>query len=326
MNSTPLVSVVLPFLNASTFLDEAVASVCDQTHDRWELLLVDDGSTDQSPHMAARWAERDARIRVFQHEGRENRGISASRNLGLSKASGEFVALLDADDVFLPEKLERQIGQFERWPEAGMVYGRSLYWSGWTGDPEDRNRDWIQSHGVSSGELLFPPDALVGYLTGAVRIPCPCSVLVRREVARAVGGFEDQFRGMYEDQVFFAKVAVGHPVLPGAECLDKYRQHPESICSTNDQVGDRLASRRRFLEWLGEFLQEVRCDEPAVWNALREEAWLARERSRTPARWQDRARWLDRWLLRGESLLMPERLRRRLWSRRTPEWSRMAGA
>ena len=325
MNSTPLVSVVLPFLDAETFLDEAVRSVCDQTHERWELLLVDDGSTDDSPAIAARWAKRDSRIRVFEHEGHLNRGISASRNLGLAHATGEFVALLDADDVFLPEKLERQIGQFERWPGAGMVYGRSLYWFGWTGDPEDGARDWVQSHGVPSDELLFPPEPLVGYLTGALRIPVPCSVLVRREVAGAVGGFEEQFRGMYEDQVFFSKVALSYPVLPAAECLDRYRQHRESICSVNDQVGDRLATRRGFLDWLRQYLLDAGCDEPRVWHALREEAWLARQRSLTPAGWQDRARWLERWILRGESLLLPEPFRQRLWSWRAPGWSRTAG-
>jgi glycosyltransferase involved in cell wall biosynthesis len=325
MSSPPLVSVVLPFLDAEVFLDESVRSVIDQTHANWELLLVDDGSTDRSGQIAAGWAERDSRIRVLHHEGHENRGISASRNLGLKYASGEFVALLDADDLFLPNKLERQIGHFAHWPEAGMVYGRTLYWFGWSGKPEDAARDWIQPHGVPADQLLFPPGTLAGYLNGTIHMPCVCGVLVRRDVATAVGGFEDRFRGMYEDQVFFSKVAVGYPVLPSDECLDQYRQHPESVCSTNDQVVDRLGTRRDFLDWLRGLLVEVDCTDARVWDALRQEAWLARERSRTPVGLQDRARWLERWMLRGESLLLPGGLRHRLWSRRAPGWSRAPG-
>jgi glycosyltransferase involved in cell wall biosynthesis len=322
MSSLPLVSVVLPFLDAEVFLDEAVRSVCEQTHAKWELLLVDDGSTDRSAEIAAGWSERDSRIRVLQHEGQENRGTSASRNLGLQHASGEFVALLDADDLFLPNKLERQIGHFERWPDAAMVYGRTLYWFGWSGKPEDGARDWIQPHGVPSDQLLFPPGTLAGYLRGTIHMPCVCGVLVRREVATTVGGFEDRFRGMYDDQVFFSKIAVSYPVLPGSECLDRYRQHPESMCATNAQIVDRLTTRRDFLDWVRGLLNEVDCTDPRVWNALREEAWLARERSRTPVGLQDRARWLERWMLRGESSLLSERLRHRIWARRAPGWSR----
>ena len=231
------------------------------------------------------------------------------------------MAFLDADDVFLPQKLERQLAQFERWPEAAMVYGRSLYWFGWTGDPRDRERDWIQSHGVESDRLLLPPRTVAGYLRGTVTVPCPCSVLIRREVALAVGGFEDDFRGMYEDQVFFSKVALGYPVLPSGECLDRYRQHPESMCSVTDGIVDRLAARRKFLGWLREHLGGVGCDDARVWEALREEAWLARERPGIPARFRARARWLDRWLLRGESFVLSAALRRRVWSRRAPGWS-----
>src|SRR5262249_39242789 len=105
----PEVSVVVIFLNEARFLPEAVDSVFAQTHECWELLLVDDGSMDASSSIARRIAElHPGRVRYLEHDGHVNRGRSSSRNLGIHHARGQFVAFLDADDVWFPRKLERQ--------------------------------------------------------------------------------------------------------------------------------------------------------------------------------------------------------------------------
>src|SRR5215211_6343875 len=110
VSTKPLVSVVIPFLNAERFIQEAIESVFAQTYDNWELLLVDDGSNDGSTRIALEYAERNSgRVRYLQHPGHRNRGVSASRNLGISSARGEYIAFLDADDVWLPHKLEQQV-------------------------------------------------------------------------------------------------------------------------------------------------------------------------------------------------------------------------
>src|SRR5829696_811917 len=102
MNSKPLVSSVMIFFNAERFIREAIESVFAQTYDNWELLLVDDGSTDDSTQIALHYAEQyPERVRYLEHPGHQNRGMSASRNLGVSQAKGEYIALLDADDVWL---------------------------------------------------------------------------------------------------------------------------------------------------------------------------------------------------------------------------------
>ena len=95
------VSAIVIFLNEERFLAEAIASVRAQTFRDWELILVDDGSSDGSAGIARAAAEEDPRIRVLAHPGGANRGMSASRNLGLSDARGEFVAFLDGDDLLL---------------------------------------------------------------------------------------------------------------------------------------------------------------------------------------------------------------------------------
>ncbi len=100
MSSKPRVSVVTIFLNAEKFIYEAIESVFAQTYADWELLLVDDGSTDASTEVAYRWAGRyPNRVRYLEHDRHQNRGMSASRNLGAGNARGEYVAFLDGDYV-----------------------------------------------------------------------------------------------------------------------------------------------------------------------------------------------------------------------------------
>lgn len=276
----PRVSVITIFLNAERFLGEAVESVLGQTREDWELLLVDDGSTDGSPETARRYAERHpGRIRYLEHPDHANQGMSASRNLGLAHARGEYVALLDADDVYLPEALERRVAELASRPEAGMVYGPTLYWYGWTGDPEDARRDFLDfrgGRGPAPGLLLQPPVALRRWLDDGGSVPCMCGLLARRRTLEAAGGFERRFPGLYEDQAFYAKMALAAPVLVSGECWAKYRRHPGSACSVAERSGDPLKARRTFLEWLAEYLSRQEVREPEVWRSLRRELRLVR--------------------------------------------------
>src|SRR6266566_8733383 len=126
------------FLNAERFIEEAIESVFGQTYDDWELLLVDDGSKDGSTEIARRYAEEHSkRVRYFEHAGHQNRGMSASRNLGIRRSRGEFIGFLDADDVWLPHKLEQQLAILKAYPEAAMVYGPIQWWYSWTGNSDD---------------------------------------------------------------------------------------------------------------------------------------------------------------------------------------------
>src|SRR6266496_5699717 len=199
--SEPLVSVVVIFLNAERFIEEAIASVLAQTYPAWELLLVDDGSDDGSTAIARRYAEHcPTRVRVLNHPGQANRGMSASRNLGLHHASGEYIAFLDADDVWLPCKLEQQVALLSACPEAAMVYGPTRWWYSWTGKPDVASRDFVHQLGVPPDTLIHPPQFLTLFLEREGLSPCTCSMLIRRQAIERIGGFEERFRGLYEDQ------------------------------------------------------------------------------------------------------------------------------
>lgn len=251
----PLVSVITIFLNAERFLEEAIQSVLAQTYGHWELLLVDDGSTDGSTAIARAHAARDpARVRYLQHPAHANRGMSASRNLGLREARGEYVAFLDADDVYRAEKLERQVALLEAHPEAAMVYGATTHWYSWAG--AGIGPDVPRRLGVPPDTLVDPPELLVRYLRGMAQTPGTCGVLVRRGIARQLGGFDETFRGMYEDQVFFSKICLESRVFVESGQWDLYRQHAGAHTRRMDaqgewsRAGDPNAATHRFLDWL----------------------------------------------------------------------------
>jgi len=202
---SPLVSVITIFHNAARFIEESIESVLAQTCGDWELLLVNDGSSDASEAIALRYARAyPQRIRCLHHPGRDNRGMSASRNLGLSEARGDLIAFLDADDVWLPQKLERQVELLHGNPKAEMVCGPTLLWHRW-GDAPNGPADSVRPLGISREGLKRPPQLLRDLLLGKVKTPATCSVLIRRGAIQRIGGFEERFRGMYEDQAFFAK-------------------------------------------------------------------------------------------------------------------------
>src|SRR5438874_1836189 len=145
MNQKPLVSVITIFLNGERFIREAIESVFAQTYDNWEFFLVDDGSTDASTEIALQYAAQyPGKVRYLEHAEHQNCGMSATRNLGLRHARGTYVAFLDADDVWLSDKLARQVAIVEAQPQAAMVYGATEYWYSWTGHPEDCQRDYKQ--------------------------------------------------------------------------------------------------------------------------------------------------------------------------------------
>jgi glycosyltransferase involved in cell wall biosynthesis len=298
----PAVSAVIIFLDAERWLAEAIASVRAQTFADWELLLVDDGSRDGGTALARAEAARDPdRVRYVEHPGHANRGMSAARNLGLRHARGSAVGFCDADDVWLPDKLARQMALLAAHPEAGMVASAMEYWFSWTDDPADHGRDHAPRSGIPHGTVIRPPELLLRLLCEETRSPGICSVLVRHFVATAVGGFEARFRGMYEDQAFLAKVCLTAPVLVTDDVVARYRQHPGSCYARARANGTASAAELVYLEWLARevFGRHAR-ERGAGWDTLR----AILQRHRHPRRW--------RLVARGRRLAAALRARTRL--------------
>ena len=156
----------------------------------------------------------------------------------------------------------------ESQPAAAMVYGRTQWWYSWTGKAEDIRHDFIPELGVPPDTLIPPPTLLTLFLKTKAMVPCTCSVLVRRRVALAAGGFEATFRRLYTDQAFYAKIGIRAPVIASANCLDRYRQRADSCYSGGKRTGEREAARRVYLNWLKGYLSAQRIDDPELWDAL----------------------------------------------------------
>ncbi len=276
-----LVSSIIIFLNADRYLQEAIESVLAQTYHQWELLLVDDGSSDRSTSIARRYAGQDPdRVRYLEHPGHANRGKTASRNLGIRHARGEYIAFLDADDVWLPHKLEQQVAILDSYPEAASVYGLSQWWYSWTGRPEDKGRDFTYELGVAPNTLIEPPALIpLFFLTQQAAIPNPSSILLRHAITEQVNGFDAAFRGIYdvyEDQAFYAKVCLKAPVFAASACWDRYRQHPNSSVAAVEKAGQEYSTRVFFLNWLADYLTDQGVADPTIWHGLRGELWRSR--------------------------------------------------
>lgn len=270
MNSQKPVSVIIIFWNEEKFLQEAIDSVVHQTYSNWELLLVDDGSQDGSTACARSYTARyPDRIRYLEHAGHQNRGMSASRNLGIKHAAGEYVSFLDADDTLFPKSLEEQTALLEAYPLAALVYGPLYWWYGWKEDLDGNQPDFIEKLGVPSNQLIQPP-CLVGlFLRNKAAVPS--GFLVRMETIERVGGFEEAFKGEYEDQVFCAKVCLNLPIYAADHCWYRYRQHEESSVAIGLKTGRTYQARLIFLTWLETYLRAQRITNLGVWWALRME-------------------------------------------------------
>jgi glycosyltransferase involved in cell wall biosynthesis len=292
-----LVSVVIIFLNEERFLRAAIESVLAQDYPHWELLLVDDGSTDASPDIARAFASEHSRIRCLAHPGGQNRGMSASRNLGLTHARGEYVAFLDADDVYLPQRLRRHVEVLAAQPGISMTVSSHIRWFDDSTDTVEQSEVGYARPFFVVGDIVWePPLGLIVVMCVPYLNVGTCNLTIRRRIAEQVGGFEDGFTAMYEDQVFAAKILARYPVYVMQAYLARYRHHGASAtrrakATTEFLVATSYADTTRFFAWLLNYLAEHGIDDPTLLEMVRDRqirdgrqpGWLGRVRMRVSA-------------------------------------------
>lgn len=280
MTGFPRVSVISIFFNAELYFEEAIDSVLAQNYADFELLLVDDGSSDGSTAIAQSYARRwPSKVFYFAHRGRQNRGMSATRNLGLAHARAPLVAFIDADDRWHPAKLREQAAIFDKHERLGAVCGTVNYWRSWSG-----GEDVLVPTGHCQDVLVAPPEAALAlYPLGEAAAPCPSDLMLSKTFVEQVGGFEESFTGdlqMYEDQAFLAKLYLVAPLYFASNCWLDYRQHENSIVAKVTQSGEYDRVRRHFLDWLGGYLRHQNLADLRIHAAHRraqrpyEQPWL----------------------------------------------------
>jgi glycosyltransferase involved in cell wall biosynthesis len=270
---SPAVTAAIVVLNGERFIGEAIASIQAQSFEDWELLVVDDGSTDATVpavEEALRKSPRPATL--LRHADGGNHGIAASRNLALAHARGRYVAFLDADDVWEPDKLREQVAILEADPGLGLVYGRTQIWHSWDGGSGEA--DYYYPLGVEPDRRHEPPLLFDLLMRNKAQTPTTCNAIIRRSMFDRLGGFEDSFRDMFEDLTFFAKLLAVAPAFVSGRSWARYRQHEASCSAMSAAQGADLRKRWLFLRWLARSLpREART--PQVLRSVRRETLRA---------------------------------------------------
>jgi glycosyltransferase involved in cell wall biosynthesis len=227
--TTPLISVVLDTYNQEEFIEDAIESVLQQDFPRedMEVLVVDDGSTDRTADVAAKF---EPAVRVLR---KQNGGQASAIDFGISHASGEFVAFLDGDDVWMPDKVSRVVVEFQREPRAVLVYHKFWFW-----DPNS-DRVWDPEWQLIPGDILADRRKLLHYWGAPTS-----SLTFRRSVLNQIGLTPEECSFAHDTYKLAAALCLG-PVAVVPEFLTKNRVHRGNLWFVDGERLDRETVRRR---------------------------------------------------------------------------------
>lgn len=258
------VSVIITCYNQARFLSDAIESVRAQERGDCDLLVVDDGSTDDTAEVAARHKD----VRVIRQE---NRGLAAARNTGLHASSGDYLVFLDADDRLLPNALNAGVSCLNEHPECAFVYGR-YYHIAADGSPLRRETSHIENADYA---------ALLRFNV----IGMHATVMYRRPVLESLGGFDTSF-GACEDYELYLRITRGFPISSHRHTVAEYRIHDANM--TRDPVLmlktalAALGSQREHIE-SSEILRQAYREGMGRWRNLYGEMLVEQVRLRARA-------------------------------------------
>jgi glycosyltransferase involved in cell wall biosynthesis len=209
------VSCIVPVFNGERFVSEAVESILAQTHRPLEVVVVDDGSTDRTPAVLAEFGDR---IRTFRQE---NAGPSAARNLGLEESRGEYVAFLDADDLWVDDKIEAQLTVLRGDPELDLCSGHIR--SFWIPELDEERRELEDEPYHREKPMLSP-----------------CTLLTTRATFERIGGFDPALRAREDSDWFIRAQRAGVRIETLPRLVTHRRQHTENLTRRSPPSRDAL--------------------------------------------------------------------------------------
>jgi glycosyltransferase involved in cell wall biosynthesis len=225
----PEVSVIIPTYNSAQFIVEALQSVFDQTFKDYEIIIVNDGSTDHTQRLISKYINR------VKYIYQENAGPAKAKNRGIMNSSGIYVAFLDADDVWLPTKLEKQVSVFHRNPVLGMVFTENSCF--------DEKRG-IYMRSIGKRDRLMKGDIARNiFLHSGVSTP---TVMVRKEIFNEIGLFEEELY-MGEDDNMWVRIAANFGVELIDEPLVKVRSHAHRTTVNKSKLFESIEANINLL-------------------------------------------------------------------------------
>jgi glycosyltransferase involved in cell wall biosynthesis len=256
MTSTrPGVSILTPAFNSAAFIAETIESVLQQTWADFELLIVDDGSTDGTLDVVRTAARGDARVKSFSSS---HGGAAVARNVGLQHASGECLALLDSDDVWEPQYLSSQLSLLRQHPEISIVSANVVS----RGGPFDGTPFWpitSGTHELGTHEPIAHENAVSVF------------AVFRREVVERIGGFDATYTGNEDYEFWLRAMNAGFRVLQNRALLGRYRRRPGSVSSDEIRMLNGIIA---VLDWAGRMSGQLEAERPLIDHRLR---WFREE-------------------------------------------------
>ncbi|MCX7192847.1 MAG: glycosyltransferase [Proteobacteria bacterium] len=237
----PKVSVIIPSYNCERYIAETISSVLDQSFKDIELIVVDDGSSDRTREIVSSFG---APVRLI---AQANAGRCVARNRGIREASGEFICLLDHDDCWFPDKLARQLSEFQKHPEAGAVYSSFIFWHA---DSENRFPD------PESFDLTAFPDTIDPGFSGWIYHQSLIDIYVltstamfRAEVFQRCGNYDESLP-YSEDWELLLRIAREYPFVQLRRPTTLYRQHRQQGSRVTREVDYRtMLLTRTVKKW-----------------------------------------------------------------------------
>jgi len=223
--SLPVISIIMPAYNSSKYIIESIESVLQQTFSNWELLIVNDGSTDNTAEIVRKFVDLDERIKLFN---KPNGGIASSRNYGFANAKGDFIAYLDHDDLWTSEKLALQVEAFSMRNEVDVIFGNGIVFYS-NAIQESYRYDTIT--GFYTHRELYLKQIRANY------IPI-LSLLVRRKVLEAIGPWDESeiYQGC-DDYDYWFRMARANANFLGLDSeLFKYRKHDNNYSNNTRKM------------------------------------------------------------------------------------------
>ncbi|MEO8209364.1 MAG: glycosyltransferase family A protein [bacterium] len=247
------VSVITTVYNGSETMIESIESILNQDYKNWELILFDDGSEDGTQEIAKKFAKDfPSKVFYFEHAGNKNFGIAYTRNRAIEKSTGDIIAFIDQDDIWLPNRLSHHINIFDEYPECAMVWGPAEYWYQ---DRSFKQQVGADKQGLKNG-IYSPPFFVETFLRNLGGTPCPTGTMVNKKNFYTVNGFEEEIKGP-DDIILWIKLSNKFQVYYDDLVLFKYRKHANSFLSKSKKSGKFYEWNLVFYKWIIDFLKNT---------------------------------------------------------------------
>lgn len=228
MSKIPLISVILPVFNRPEYLSEAIESILNQSFPDFELIIIDDGSLIETKLILNYYSTKDSRVTIITNSS--NMGITYSRNLGLENAKGKYIAVMDSDDVSLPERFKKQVEFLDQHPEIDVLGSQIIN----IGEGDSAGK--VSNFPLTPGSIRW---SFISFCHHAHP-----SVMMRSKLFTDEGYRYEEFM-VAQDYDLWTRLVLGHKIANLPDILVKYRVHPGSLSIINDHI--RISETSRII-------------------------------------------------------------------------------